>query len=263
MYLLLCGSGVLSWWHCGLWLKGHVIIVQWCMMISLGLLCQHSHDLGSCLGSGRCSTWFHSRGRLVSHTLAVIFVSEVCMRVWQCTELEATSDFMIARNEGQGEGDGSHSQLGSKQWIQSAPLRRQGSPLPALDEDATLLLPLGHLSVHTGLGSHLCLAFAALFIVDRPGHGWCYITVGTFTWCGLCLYQSMTLRSLGFCFRSTKCEGHLDSFWWWVVTSYANKGLIKRILWVDLKMRGWRGQGVLWLLCTIRYKKSSLRLQAT
>ena len=67
------------------------------------LLCQHSHDLGSCLGREKCSTWFHSRGRLVLHTLAVIFVSEVCMRVWQCTELEATSDFMIARNEGQGE----------------------------------------------------------------------------------------------------------------------------------------------------------------
>ena len=43
------------------------------------------------------------------------------MRVWQCTKLEATLDHTIARNEGQGEEDGSCSpQLGSKQWIQSA-----------------------------------------------------------------------------------------------------------------------------------------------
>ena len=50
-------------------------------------------------------------------------------------------------------------------------LRRCGSPLPALGKDATPSLPLGHLSDHTGLSSHLRLAFAALFIVDRTGHG--------------------------------------------------------------------------------------------
>ena len=50
-------------------------------------------------------------------------------------------------------------------------MRRCGSFLPALGEDATLSLPLGHLSDCTGLGSHLHLAFTALFIVDRTGHG--------------------------------------------------------------------------------------------
>ena len=54
-----------------------------------------------------------------------VMTVRVCMRVWQCTELEAASDCTIARNEGRGEEDGSHSPwLGSKQWIQSAPFEK-------------------------------------------------------------------------------------------------------------------------------------------
>ena len=67
-------------------------------------------------------------------------------------------------------------------------------------------------------------------------------------------------KESGFCFWSTKCKEHLDSFWWQVVTSNANKGLIERILWMDLKARGWRGQGVLWMALYCRIITTSTNL---
>ena len=103
------------------------------------------------------------------------YVSDLCMRIGKHTKLEAPLACTIARNRGQGDEDGPHSQAGSKK-IYSISVREGGAlgggSLPGLDKDVTSLLTLGHLSNCEGLDSRLRLAFATLLVVTvTAGHG--------------------------------------------------------------------------------------------
>ena len=93
----------------------------------------------------------------------------------------------------------------------------------------------------------------------------CYVTVGTFAWCGLgSAKQRHWVVCSGFC-MSTKSKEDLGSFWWWVVNLQRNKSSVWRIT-----LRGFRHErkGVLrsigfYQSTVVQWKKSSLGLQAT
>ena len=102
------------------------------------------------------------------------YVSDLCMRIGKCTELEALLACTITGNGGQGDEDGPCSRAGSKKIYSISVREGGGGSLPGLDKDVTSLLPLGHLSDHEGLDLCLHLAFATLVVVTGMagrGHG--------------------------------------------------------------------------------------------
>ena len=95
--------------------------------------------------------------------------------------------------------------------------------------------------------------------------GLCYVTVGTFAWCGLgSAKQQHWVVCSEFCL-STKSKEDLDGFWWWVVNLQRNKSSCmknncERVqVWEreDLRSIGFYQSTV------VQQKKSSLGLQAT